>query len=1192
MKACSRRNIIAVLIPAMLVVGIVACVWLYRLSAGSLNAIMKERLLCEPGIEQGRLFFSSLNYRLSIIDLYSERLSTVDWRDYTKALEEINLSAKEFGFSYVTVVGTDGIFYDKENEAVDISQYNFYLAAIDGQKNLEKSQIEDNTYFVFAVPYVVDKKIEGAVVGLFSEQGMLSLLDESSRGKDIPTLVFDSNGEIVAGTEEISIFKGYSNVYSVLKNLSTIGIIDSKSLETVKRDVEQGKTQNYSFLKISDAYLTYHPVDINGWYILRYVSSEYVNYEISHNKDGMKISFGLIFLLSVSLIVTVFIIVKIRRIELNREQHRSHDAVYKDSLTGLYNKKGFESITREHLLNLPEERICALVSFEVVSFRSYNALYGFEEGDELLKTIADIVRQFMKENDVAGRLYADHFVWFINGVTNEEIYETFRNAVRVSKDCGLPFFLCGGIYIIDDRQMPVSKMVDNASIAKDTIKYQFSTGIAIYNDSMLECQLEDAELIGSMMRGLENGEFVDYYQPKYNMNNDSITGAEALVRWKKPDGEIIMPGRFIELFEKNGFIRRLDFYMFERVCLMLQNAIINDNPVIPVSVNFSRVHLYDYRFPQRLHNIANKYGVDPKYIEIELTESAFLMEGEVLGQVVDKLHEYGFSVAIDDFGSGFSSLNMLKDVEVDTLKIDMKFLDGFERGGKVGTVVTSVIRMAKWLGIPVVAEGVETKEQIDFLRTLGCDMVQGYYYFRPVPRDDYENLLMQKETIFRVIDKPAAVTLESINAVLGGDSLVTSLVDGILGGFGLYELSEGRMEAIRVNRAYCEMMGYPDMASFSDHSINVFTQVYPPDLDAFIEACNKAVSTGLVQKFTARRYNYYGSLMQFKGFIKHIGGTETRPLICLSFLDATERMRAEREKELNKYSNALYGIFDEIAELNYTLNTYRLLSANRKRSFGEVQSLKEFERDWLNRIFPEDRKKIENLAAAARAEKLELPITIEYRVLVDGEVRWNTSSMVAVSGGSYLVCKLDVTKKKQYEQLVKEMEDLHHRVEFDVMTGVLNRVTAEALINEQIKKETADRVSALFLISLDNFKEINEKFGQPEGIAFVKEAASRIKSLLSEQDIVGRFTDDKFVVYMDGISNSYIAYTKALKIQDYISDIILPAMHPVNCSIGINIVYSDQNDYSEIISATEAALFEAQASTANKCVMYDAKENA
>lgn len=682
-----------------------------------------------------------------------------------------------------------------------------------------------------------------------------------------------------------------------------------------------------------------------------------------------------------------------------------------DSRTGLLNGKGFEEAAERLLSASPKERRMAVISFEVVSFRSYNELYGFEAGNTLIKTIADIAKKHSKNDDVLARVYSHHFIWLINGNSDEEIFDTLNDAFKEVKSTGLPFYMCGGLFLIDDRTMPVANMIDRAATARDTIKNNYGTGFAVFDNSMLEGQPFDTKIVGNIVEGLKNGEFIDYYQPKYNTDTEEIVGAEVLVRWRKPDGEIIAPNQFIGLFERSGFIRKLDFCLFENACVYLADAAKSKDPVLPVSVNFSRVHMHEELFPQKLFDLTQKYGISPENIEIELTESVFDSDTKVTGKIVKKLQDYGFSVAIDDFGSGYSSLNMLKDFSFDTLKIDTKFLEGFERGGKVGTVITSVIRMAKWLGIPVVAEGVETREQVDFLRTLGCETIQGFYFSRHVPREEYEAML-KRERIGgpKRVNTASDINMSSIDAVLGADSLVTSILDGILGGFGIYEFSGTALEAIRVNHTYYELMGYPDSGAFREDSLNIVKQVYAPDVKKLLNACQMAVDTRKVQKVTARRYKYDGTIAQFDCLIKHIGGSQENALICITFIDASERLSAERETELTKYCDALHGIFDEIFEFSYDKDTLRLLSLEKKKIQNKVRNLASAEKNWLERIVhPDDREKIEKFVVMARANEIEFPFTAEFRTIKDGQIRLNSSYMVSITGGSFLLCNRDIT---------------------------------------------------------------------------------------------------------------------------------------------------------------------------------------
>ncbi|MGI5978941.1 MAG: EAL domain-containing protein [Oscillospiraceae bacterium] len=1020
----TKNYIIAITIPISLVAGIITLFVLYRSNVEMQLTIQKDRLVYQPGYLQSQLFLTELNDTFDSLSALGTRLSLLAPEDRGSCISSVQ---GFMPFSRIELIGQDALLFDSSGAPVTVTGEQFYANALAGKRCIEPYVLDSAPCFALAVPFSSADGQTQALVGFLSEASLLELLNHGGSQVAFKTLLFDRSGQIIAGGSQIPLFADQSNLFTAFAALEDRGVLPSGSLEHLRSALGSSRANSIDIadrcITSGDGYYTCHPIGINGWYILDYIRADYVKISSLHTTRQAEFMGGLVLLSALLALVLVDLLHR-QRLTVAAEHRGSRIAYTVDPLTGLYNKCGFEKRTMAELEKAPPEKICALVSFEVVAFRSYNTLYGFEAGDELLRTIARIIGAHTQEHDVAGRLYADHFVWYLCRDTKEDIYATLRECVHSSRDSGLPFFLCAGIYQISDRTMHINEMTDYASIAKNTIKYKFTTGIAIYDDSMLECQKEDAALVGNMMSGLENGEFIAYYQPKYSLNSESIVSAEALVRWRKPDGEIIMPGRFIELFEKNGFIRRLDYYMFDNVCSMLSEALQAGRPVVPISINFSRVHLYDAHFPDRIAAIAEKYDVDTRYLVVELTESAFIMEGQTLIEVVDRLHKHGFAVAIDDFGSGFSSLNMLKDVDVDELKIDMKFLEGFERGGKVGTVVTSVIRMAKWLGIPAVAEGVETREQIDFLRTLGCDMIQGYYYSRPIPREEFETKLQEGIITAQSCEKPAAITLENINAVLGADSLVTALIDGIFGGFGLYAFSNNRLEAIRVNRAYIELLGYPDMGAFSRHSLNVLTQVFPDDVEALCEAVRVAVRTEKVQRLEVRRFTYTGSVGNYRCYIKHVGGTVQEPLICISFIDATERIRAEREKELTKYSEALYSIFDSIYEFNYSANLFRMLSEGRQRCTTAPDDLDKRERNWLdNIIYPPDRERVEALVLDVHAERVQYPTTIEYRIRQNGELRWISSTLVEISGGSFLMCSIDITRKKQFEKLVERMED-------------------------------------------------------------------------------------------------------------------------------------------------------------------------
>ena len=239
------------------------------------------------------------------------------------------------------------------------------------------------------------------------------------------------------------------------------------------------------------------------------------------------------------------------------------------------------------------------------------------------------------------------------------------------------------------------------------------------------------------------------------------------------------------------------------------------------------------------------------------------------------------------------------------------------------------------------------------------------------------------------------------------------------------------MEAIRVNKAYYELMGYPNAEAFREHSLDIMTRVYPEDAEKLFNACISAIRTQNQQKVFISRYKYDGSLIQLDCLIKHIGGTENKALICMTVVDAAERLRAEREEELNKYADALNGIFDEIFEFNYKTDVLRLLGRNHVKCYEE-RDIRETEERWLKDLFhPDDKEKIIKLMALAKADKIELPFETEYREIVNGETRWFSTSIVSIAGGSYLLCKLDITQKKQMEMIVENADAVRNRMELD-----------------------------------------------------------------------------------------------------------------------------------------------------------------
>ncbi|MBQ1554325.1 MAG: EAL domain-containing protein, partial [Clostridia bacterium] len=283
-------------------------------------------------------------------------------------------------------------------------------------------------------------------------------------------------------------------------------------------------------------------------------------------------------------------------------------------------------------------------------------------------------------------------------------------------------------------------------LAEQTMEEAKSNTI-IWFDEKIRAQInEERELEGLMHMALANDEFKLYLQPKHRVSDGALAGAEALVRWVNPEKGFISPGKFIPLFEKNGFVDEVDNHILEKLCQFQQKRVLNDRPPIPISVNVSRVQLSDPNLAQRICELVDSYRVPHRYIDLELTESACFDDMDVLINTINTLREMGFPVSMDDFGSGYSSLNLLKQLSFDTLKIDGEFFRHVTDPERAQSVVRSIVDMAKSLHMKTVAEGIETDEQVEFLRTTDCDLIQGYYYSKPISAEEFE-LYMAKNRI-------------------------------------------------------------------------------------------------------------------------------------------------------------------------------------------------------------------------------------------------------------------------------------------------------------------------------------------------------------------------------------------------------------------------------------------------------------
>ena len=428
---------------------------------------------------------------------------------------------------------------------------------------------------------------------------------------------------------------------------------------------------------------------------------------------------------------------------LNTIKRSKAHSLEHDTLTGLHNMQKFFQNTKDMLELHPDIKF-TILRVDIERFKMINNYYGDKEGDRLIIYLAHVVENFAEniKHCTFGRINADIFAVCLP--TDAPQIKEFGAQIKKSlKEYHADYYLQAaiGIYDIEDNSMDMRRILDCATIAAKQCKGQYMVHEAKYTPEIGAKLIREQNIINEMDHALETEEFVVYFQPKYELDNYRPYGAEALVRWQKPDGTMISQGQFIPIFEANGFITKLDYYVWEKVCQFIQKRLKQYKDTEPISVNVSRVNLYNSRFVESLINLVEKYKIPPKYLNLELTESAFSDDAQLMQNAVEELRRAGFTIMMDDFGSGYSSLNILKDIDLDVLKIDMRFLSKGPSESRGEKILEAVIKMAKSLDMPVIAEGVEEEKQVKMLKRLGCDYIQGYYFAKPMPKDEYLTLL-------------------------------------------------------------------------------------------------------------------------------------------------------------------------------------------------------------------------------------------------------------------------------------------------------------------------------------------------------------------------------------------------------------------------------------------------------------------
>ncbi len=643
-------------------------------------------------------------------------------------------------FSCAIYVSNRGIKYQANGVIVStvIDPYNDVIdlsTPVSIFRNFAPERSNDEVCFAASVQK--NGVLQGYVIGVAKSSLMFESTSATSASMVAERYLTDSHGDIVAYIKNDKIYDGTGkNIFDLLTRDSIDDYAAQQVREEVLNEVNQEKITNRDIsVDGKKGYALYKQLmGDSGWNLFYIVYSDDVRASI----QGILVeSFAtMVFVILIMAVMALFVINYIEA-----EQRKVFDLAYVDDLTKAPNENAFKERATELLMENPEVPYM-LVCFDVMNFRYINEGYGHLKADILLRDIAVALKESYAYNETFGRLSADRFVGLC--VDDERTAERrdfiAERLAKATEEIGMkyPIKFKTGIYYVRDKKEPIADMIDKANLARKSI----TTGArgtfeAEYREQLMEETRKQERVESRMHEALKNREFKPYLQPKWNMATDQISGAEALVRWVDSTGHVIPPGEFIPVFERDGFIENIDFFMLEEVCRYIRKMVDQGREVYPVSINQSRYLLYDPNYIMRVQEIMLKYKVPKGLIELEITETVFFNEKERMLEVMRNLKEFNMNLSIDDFGSGYSSLNLLRDIPFDVLKIDRGFLDESAQSESGKWILRKIVEMAEGLNLRVICEGVETHEQVDMLLDIGCYYAQGFLYSRPIPLEEF-----------------------------------------------------------------------------------------------------------------------------------------------------------------------------------------------------------------------------------------------------------------------------------------------------------------------------------------------------------------------------------------------------------------------------------------------------------------------
>ena len=894
----------------------------------------------------------------------------------------------------------------------------------------------------------------------------------------------------------------------------------------------------------------------------------------------------------------------------------------RDPLTGLYNREYFYRYSEQYDQHHRDmEMDCIVV--DVNHFHMINERFGTAYGDEILRRIGEKIREMVADTDgIVCRRSADTFmVYCPHGKDYKAILENASIGLSGDESVNSRVRLRMGVYAKADKTLEIERRFDRAKMAADTVRNSFTRTIGIYDGTMHERELYTEQLIDDFHKALDEKQFTVFFQPKFDVRPKTpvLSSAEALVRWRHPELGMISPGVFIPLFEDNGLIQELDNYVWRETAAHIRDWKDRLGFSVPVSVNVSRIDMYDPDLMTKLWRILDDNGLKAEDLLLEITESAYTQDSEQIIETVNQLRELGFRIEMDDFGTGYSSLNMISSMPIDALKLDMQFVRSAFKDQKDTRMLEVIIDISDRLGVPVIAEGVETEEQVVALKDLGCDIIQGYYFSKPVPAEDFEPFLEERKVlppealipeVKETPDEEASalsgepkqrkpIHLRATNYIFASLAMLLALaviVSNSMISRGYERMGEASARYDAAQHAAMELESGSDyltdaVRSFvvtgdlrylndyfeeatvtrrRDNAVELLQELLTDSDSSAFASLAQALETSnalMEKEYLAMRLVQTASGIPDSDIPAEISGVR---------LDAGQRALSPEEKK-TLAEQLVFG--DEY--LGYKLTIWQSVDACTDQLIEKAAYSVEENQDAMERILRAQTVLLIVLILTVLAEVVF--ITVQVRIPLTRMVEQMRSQEKVNPRGAAELHFVTNTYNEILEENKKAQRELSYEATHDPLTGLLNRSAYELFMAQA----DIDHIG-LLIIDVDDFKAVNDTYGHDMGDRILKHIAGLLTQSFRSVDAICRVGGDEFVVVMTRANSS---------MRQLVINMIAKANHILQhpqgnlpkVSLSVGVAFSDREDpQGDIFKDADTALYRVKSSGRCGCEVYGA----